>query len=241
MTDDEKMMHLQNAVTGSARATIGGMVCDGSSYADALQALQERYGRSIDIIQATLRVVFSCPAPKGDVKSLEKYHGALHGAVVTMKKMGYEGDLKSCENLRRVVSKLPLEMRRKWAEHSLDMEQPTLISFDEWLQKEVRVALSCEATTPASGQQKRTVATTAVTSSTGGEPASFAVVAMGSGSVNSSNPGQRMSGLRSLPLTVSVTAACDPDIRVGIVELPGCVASTDLAFDTTDCYMAVGG
>ncbi|XP_043220101.1 uncharacterized protein LOC122380753 [Amphibalanus amphitrite] len=172
LSANEKMAHLQNAVTGAARAIIGGMVCDGSSFEDALQALKERYGRDIDVVQMTLKTVFSCPAPKPfDARSLERYYGAVHGATTTLKRLGYEGDLQSCENLRRLLSKLPVDMRKAWAEHSLGMVRPTLLEFDQWLRLQLRIQLSCEAAAPAPSQQKRTAGMflTTKTASTSGE------------------------------------------------------------------------
>ena len=159
MSNSEKMVHLQNATTGAARAIIGGMVCDGSSYEDARQALEERFGRECDVVQATLRTAFTCPAPRvNDSKSLERFHGAVHGLTTTLKTMGYEGDLNSVENLRRLASKLPMDLRRAWAEHSLKIERTNLIHFDEWLGEQVRVLLNFEAiaATPASYQKRTT-------------------------------------------------------------------------------------
>ncbi|XP_043242111.1 uncharacterized protein LOC122391871 [Amphibalanus amphitrite] len=171
MSVEEKMVHLQNAVTGAARSTIGGMICDGSSYEEALQALQDRYGRELDVVQTTLRNVFSCPGPKpNDSKSLERYFGAVHGATTTLKKMGYEGDIQSIENLRRLVSKLPLELRKAWAEHSLNIGRATLIHFDEWLRNQVRILLTFEATAAAPVScPKRTTVMFTTTAGTGGK------------------------------------------------------------------------
>ena len=171
MSVEEKMVHLQNAVTGAARSTIGGMICDGSSYEEALQALQDRYGREIDIVQTTLKNVFSCPGPKpNDSRSLERYFGAVHGATTTLKKMGYEGDIQSIENLRRLVSKLPLELRKAWAEHSLNIGRATLIHFDEWLRNQVRILLTFEATAaaPPTYPKRTTVMFTTTAGSRGG-------------------------------------------------------------------------
>ncbi|XP_043233267.1 uncharacterized protein LOC122387268 isoform X1 [Amphibalanus amphitrite] len=177
LTNDEKMAHLQNSVSGSARALIGGMICDGSSYSDALKALKERYGQEVDIVHATLKAVFTCAPPKAfDAKSLEKYHGAVHGACTTLKTMKFEGDLQSCENLRRMVSKLPLDLRKSWAEHTLGLERPTLTEFDEWLRTQVGVLLRCEASAPSASttrQQKNVglFVTTTTASSKSGWPA----------------------------------------------------------------------
>ena len=155
MSSEEKMVHLQNAVSGPARALVGGMVCDGS-YTDAMKVLQDRYGREIDIVQSVLKSVFSCPSPKAlDAKSLERFYGVVHAACTTLKRMKYDGDLQSCENLRRIVSKLPAEMRKSWADDSLMIERPTVLTLDEWLQTQLQVLLRYEATAPSSGQPKR--------------------------------------------------------------------------------------
>ena len=103
MTTSEKMAHLQNSVSGPARALIGSMTWDGSSYDDALKALKERYGQEVDIVHSMLKTVFSCAPPKAfDAKSLEKYHGTVHVATATMKTMGFEGTCspgKTCGEL----------------------------------------------------------------------------------------------------------------------------------------------
>ena len=82
MSDNEKMAHLQHAVGDVARATIGGMVSDGRSYQEALQALQERYGRDIEIVRSSLNAVFKCPPPKlyeaEEVGRHVRHHGGDH-------------------------------------------------------------------------------------------------------------------------------------------------------------------
>ena len=153
--------------SGSARTLIGGMVCDGSSYEEALNALKDRYGQEIDVVHSTLKNVFSCPPLKPfDAGSLERYHGAVHGACSTLRTMGFDGDLRSCEILRRVVSKLPMNLRKSWAEHSLSKERPTLLEFDDWLRVQVRVLLRCEASAPSSSTTRKNVEMFTTTTST---------------------------------------------------------------------------
>ncbi|KAF0311371.1 Down syndrome cell adhesion molecule-like protein Dscam2 [Amphibalanus amphitrite] len=113
---------------------------------DALQAAR---------LKTELTKAAETPKPF-DARSLERYYGAVHGATTTLKRLGYEGDLQSCENLRRLLSKLPADMRKAWAEHSLGLVRPTLLEFDQWLRLQLRIQLSCEAAAPAPSQQKRT-------------------------------------------------------------------------------------
>ena len=146
---------------------IGGMLFDGSSYSEALSVLKDRYGRSSDVVHATLKAVFTCPPPRYlDARSLEKFHGTVHSATTTLKHMGFEGDLHSTENLRRMVGKLPADLRKSWAEHSVQMDQPTLPDFDAWLHTQVRILINCEATAPSAGQKKVAATFMATTAST---------------------------------------------------------------------------
>ena len=148
LSSTEKMAHLQSTVTGLARRTIAGMLYDGSLYEDAVQALQDRFGREEDIIHANLRAVFECPSPAHlDPATLERFHAAVHCAVAVFQNLGYNGDLHSFENLRRAVEKLPPELKHEWGKYAMDMEpvKPSLIHFDLWLRKQVRVALNYAA------------------------------------------------------------------------------------------------
>ena len=156
LTSTEKMVHLQASVAGLAQHTISGMLYDGSLYEEALRVLEDRFGCQEDVVHASLQKIFSCSSPVHlDPVSLEQFHAAVHCAVMMFKKLGYEGDLTSFENLRRVAQKLPAEMKRLWGEHILDLagERPNLMHFDLWLGKQVRVALNYAA---VSGQQKKT-------------------------------------------------------------------------------------
>ena len=245
MSANEKMAHLQNSISGSARTLIGGMVCDGSSYEEALNALKERYGQEIDVVHSTLKNVFSCPPPKPfDAGSLERYHGAVHGACSTLRTMGFDGDLRSCEILRRVVSKLPMNLRKSWAEHSLSKERPTLLEFDDWLRVQVRVLLRCEASAPSSSTTRKNVGMFATTTSTppgGGGPVRSAEGPMVSGCAMSSRRGRLMSELTSLPATVCVSAACDQVIGAAIAGRQGHAALKDAHSATVACFMGARG
>ncbi|XP_043203367.1 uncharacterized protein LOC122371257 [Amphibalanus amphitrite] len=147
LTPTEKMVHLQAAVTGVAEQAISGMLFDGRLYEEALKTLEERFGQQEDIVHAHLQNIFSCPNPSHlDPVLLEKLHSSIHCAVVIFKNFGYEGDLRSYENLRRVVQKLPPELKHEWGAHVLDLTQrPNLIDLDVWLQKKVRVAVNYAA------------------------------------------------------------------------------------------------
>ena len=151
LSPTEKMLHLQSAVSGAAQHTIAGMLCDGKLYQEALNALKDRFGREEDVVHASLKKVFSSPSPSSlDPVSLERFHASVHCLVSVFQSLGYKGDLESVENLRRVVEKLPSDLRRDWGEHVLSLEpnRPSLLHFDEWLRRQVRIALNYAASNP---------------------------------------------------------------------------------------------
>ena len=158
LTDTERMIHLQSSVSGIAEAVIGGMLYDGSLYSEALAALRNRFGRQEDVVHASLKQLLSSSPPQYlDPISLEKFHSSLHCAVTVLTKHGYVGDLESSENLRRVVAKLPRELKRDWAEHIMNMgpDRPTLVNLEKWMEKQVRIALNFAAMSDEKVQLQR--------------------------------------------------------------------------------------
>ena len=87
--------------------------------------------------------------------------------MTVLTKHGYVGDLESSENLRKVVTKLPRELKRDWAEHIMSMEpdRPTLVDLEKWLEKQVRIALNFAAVSDEKMQPQRRQANVKVQSS----------------------------------------------------------------------------
>ena len=151
LSDSERMAHLQNAVEGPAAQAINGMLFNGELYEEALNTLQERFGREEDIIQAHLRKIFtSTPPALTDLAEMEQFYSIVHNTVTVLRNLGYSNDLSSSENLRRVVEKLPSELAREWGKevYMLRPVRPTLEAFSIWLKTQVDV-LSYSAAQPA--------------------------------------------------------------------------------------------
>ena len=145
LSDAEKLAHLQSSVTGLAKQAVEGMLFDGALYATALQTLMERFGKEDDIVSASLSAVFSMPPVKSmDPVALEKLQAVVHSAVTVLNTMGFIGDLNSTENLRRIVVKLPNDLKREWGREviKLEPERPNLMHIDTWLGLQVRIAMA---------------------------------------------------------------------------------------------------
>lgn len=151
LSDAEKLAHLQSSVTGLAKQTIEGMLLDGALYPTALETLMKRFGREEDIVNASLSAVFSSPPMKSmDPVALEKLQAVVHCAVTVLDAMGFHGDLNSTENLRRIIMKLPNDLKREWGREvvKIEPERPNLKYLDSWLGLQVRIAMAVPVQPP---------------------------------------------------------------------------------------------
>ena len=158
LTDSERMAHLQNAVDGPASQAIDGMLFNGALYQEALVTLQERFGREEDVTQAHLRSIFSATPPSlTDLPAMEKFYAVVNNPVTVLRNLGYDSDLKSSENLRRVVEKLPVELSRDWGKevYRLRPERPSLETLSQWLKVQVGI-LSYSTVIPAASDRRQT-------------------------------------------------------------------------------------
>ena len=158
LSDAEKLAHLQSSVTGVAKQSVEGMLFDGSLYPIALKTLMEKFGREDDIVRANLAAVFDIPPIKDlDSTALGKLHAAIHCAVTVLSSLGFDADLQSTENLRRIVPKLPVTLMQAWGEKiiELDLKRPNLKDFDHWLEMKVRVLVGIPKQHSDAGKMSR--------------------------------------------------------------------------------------
>ena len=146
LSNTEKMIHLQSAVQGSAKQAISGLIFDPDLYPQAIDVLKARFGREQDIVQSHLESMLSAPPPVlSNAASMEQFCGVVNSTVTVLQKLDFLGDLESYENLRRMVERLPKELRREWGKHVVEteMKRPTLIHFNAWVEKQLEIVLSC--------------------------------------------------------------------------------------------------
>ena len=146
LSNTEKMVHLQAAVTGLAQKTIAGFLYNPELYQEALAVLKERFGRERDVVRAHLNAMFSAPRiSQFSAPALEDFYATVNCTVTVLQSLHYEGDLHSHENLQRVVEKLPSDLRREWSKFEVEhaRDTPSLAAFSTWLGGQVRIALNC--------------------------------------------------------------------------------------------------
>ena len=148
LTDVERLTYLQAHLTGAARESVRGMLCDASLYGAALYELEEEFGDPSRVIHAMMRKLLAArPVRDGDLPALTELSRDLRTAVSVLRSMNYQSDLTAATNVTAVTGKLPAGLAWRWGEFVVEngITRPTLIDLDGWLRRHVaagRVAVT---------------------------------------------------------------------------------------------------
>ena len=132
-----KMQHLQNAVIGRAKEAIEGYGYSGELYAEALEKLESRFGKSHVVVKARLNHLRKWVKLSDDrLHEVRRFSDVISTAVKTFKRLGYTNDLHAANNLNMVIDKLPYSLRVKWKEYRREKElkHATLLDFEKWIE-----------------------------------------------------------------------------------------------------------
>ena len=84
-------------------------------YGSARSILLKRYGRPHTIARAHITTITNGPTLKSnDNKGLSQLSMQMDRCLLTLKQMGYAADLNNCDNLLKIVRRLPMQLRGKW-------------------------------------------------------------------------------------------------------------------------------
>ncbi|XP_043189134.1 uncharacterized protein LOC122363682 [Amphibalanus amphitrite] len=85
LTDVERLTYLQTHLTGPARESVRGMLCDASLYSTALGELEREFGDPSRVIHATMkRLLTARPVKDGDLSALTELSRELHTAAACL-------------------------------------------------------------------------------------------------------------------------------------------------------------
>ena len=148
LTDVERLTYLQAHLTGAARESVRGILCDASLYGAALYELEEEFGDPSRVIHATMKKLLAArPVRDGDLPALTELSRDLRTAVSVLQSMRYEADIAAATNVMTVAGKLSAGLAWRWGEFVVEngITRPTLIDLDGWLRRHVaagRVAVT---------------------------------------------------------------------------------------------------
>ena len=99
-----KMQHLQNTVVGRAKETIEGHGYSGELYAEALEKLESRFGKSHIVVKAHLNRLWKWSKLSDDrLYEVRRFSDVISTAVKTFKRLGYINDLHAANNLNTLL------------------------------------------------------------------------------------------------------------------------------------------
>ena len=102
------MDSLLSVLDGEAKRVVSTIVQEGLFYTTALKILKYECGNPLMVSYLKLQDALELPPIQHDDRnSLRKYHQKLKTTFTWLKTMGYNGALKSVENVTRAVMRLP--------------------------------------------------------------------------------------------------------------------------------------
>ena len=133
----EKIIHLQNLVSGEPKALIDGYGCNPAMYQYALSRFKSTYGKPDRIVMSFLQRLQTFRQPStDDPNSITNYANFLSSLVDTFTQLNFLHDIHSTVNLTSALLKLPADVRLNWNRHVLsqNIKDPSLRNFAPWLQ-----------------------------------------------------------------------------------------------------------
>ena len=143
---NRKMQHLQNSVTGRAKSAIKGYGFGGDSYYEALKELESRFGKPSLVVKVTLdRLRKTARVQNDKPQEVRNLSDVVSTTVWTLRKFGYESDLKAESNISLAVEKLSQELKIKWKDNTkaTNLERPSLLDFSLWLKGQADIYDDC--------------------------------------------------------------------------------------------------
>ena len=149
LNDTQRCLHLMQQLEGQAERAVSGFTHDSRGYVWSLQRLKFLFGQKAKVAQATLRQVTQGPAlPRNDDAAVVEFYHTVSDCLITLRMLNYVADLYSTETLRLSVKRLPVNLKRKWAERSVAIRgrgaEPSLLHLEQWLQSTVLVLQEVE-------------------------------------------------------------------------------------------------
>ncbi|XP_060602645.1 uncharacterized protein LOC132755746 [Ruditapes philippinarum] len=150
VSDDRlRLSYLIQYCNGEAKSCIEDCVLLDSNegYRQAKAILQSRYGRPHVIARNYIDKLLYGPQIKAsDIDEISKLALDMQRCHMTLSQLGFVSDVNNSENLRRIVRRLPMHMRTKWADiaHTIYEcgKEPRFFDLLKFVEERSRVACS---------------------------------------------------------------------------------------------------
>ena len=143
LTNIEKFNYLKSLLENEALSTIAGFALTHANYLEAVNVLNERYGKGHKITEAYLQALLEIPPPKNSLSSLRTFYDKCEAYVRGLESLGQPESTYGTLLVPIIMKKLPPEIRQHLArEHG-----PT-----SWNLKDLRKSILNEIQIMEAGQ-----------------------------------------------------------------------------------------
>ena len=144
--DNIKLSYLIQNCKGDARECIEDcVVLTVNGYSKAREILHKRYGRPHVIARAYINELIEGPQIKGnDSDALMYLSVQMQRCELTLNQMSYSADMNNSQNMLRIVRRMPMHMRTKWADRADSIiesgSEPNFSHLTRFIEQRARVA-----------------------------------------------------------------------------------------------------
>ena len=136
LTDSQRKTYLLQHVKGKAKRAVRGFANNSHGYVLALKRLKFMFGQKSTIAKAIMNNITQGKMLESDDHAgLEDFYYSISDCLVTLRQLNYASDIFSSETLRLVVSRLPVKLHNRWAEHCFSIRRknadPNLIDLED--------------------------------------------------------------------------------------------------------------
>lgn len=145
MDDDDKMARLLQFLDGEAKQVVSGLETVTGGVHQALQILEQRYGRPRMIVTSVVtNLVKGPPISNSDKVALRKFADCATMALATLKSMNCLSQINQ-GHIVSMTERLPKSLQDKFAALAFDLETkgqhfPTLTNFVDFVNKHASIA-----------------------------------------------------------------------------------------------------
>ena len=128
VSDDRlRLIYLIQYCNGEAKSSIEDCVLlePSDGYKRARSILYSRYGRPHVVARSFIDKLVNGPQLKAsDIDGLSKLALEMQKCEITLSQLGFSSDVDNSEHLRRIVKRLPMRLRTKWADTAYFISEP---------------------------------------------------------------------------------------------------------------------
>ena len=117
LTEKEKISHLLSFVDGDPKDGIAYCEIEENGYAEAMSILESQYGHPAKVVRASIKRITDGPRiERGNKTALTKLRNNLQTVIKALRhNQKYLYEMNACNNIERVIDRLPLHMQIEWA------------------------------------------------------------------------------------------------------------------------------